>query len=212
MAPVAAHVGRRPLRERRHVADVAGHARRVAVEPRAVVRQVRMAVRALDQLRRSRAAACPRRGPRCGERSSCGSRCTRGRPRPGRTAPCARRGAVVAFRCASEMSPRLKLSPPPALVWQFRQASLPGMRRSTAACRSDTVILAVSGTNLKTPLTQSSLPLVARASGRSGSRCSRAAACEAVGRRLRAKPRVAARAAAVHAPCLSCRWSACRAS
>ena len=57
--------------------------------------------------------------------------------------------AVVAFRCASEMSPRLKLSPPPALVWQFRQASLPGRRRSTAACRSDTGMFAVSGTNLK---------------------------------------------------------------
>ena len=67
--------------------------------------------------------------------------------------------AVVALRCASEMSPRLKLSPPPARVWQFRQASLPGLRRSTAACRIDTVILAVSGTNLKPPLTEASVRL-----------------------------------------------------
>ena len=66
---------------------------------------------------------------------------------------------VVAARWASSMSPRLKLLPPPAFVWQFRQVSLLGMRISTAAWSTETVMFAVSGTKAKAPLPVASVRL-----------------------------------------------------
>ena len=126
------------------------------------------------------------------------ARCTTGRRRRTPARPCARRGSVVACPVGLLDVAALEVVAAACLgVAVQAGAARRRLRRSTAACRMETVMFAVSGTKANGAVRRLQRPLVARRVAEQAVDVLQLR-LRGVRRRLQAEARVAARAAAVN--------------